>query len=108
MATSVGDRIRRVLFQRSFEHRTCAHVEGLGDVAPSATACADCIAEGTRPVHLRMCLTCGHVGCCDSSRPRHARRHSEETGHPVIRSIEPREQWVWCYVDRAYLPSVDR
>ena len=51
------------------------------------------------PVHLRLCLACGHVGCCDSSRPRHATAHYLATGHPVMRSLEPDEQWRWCYVD---------
>jgi hypothetical protein len=50
-------------------------------------------------VHLRLCLACGHVGCCDSSRPRHATVHAERTGHPVMRSAEPGEDWRWCYVD---------
>ena len=55
--------------------------------------------EGTTPVHLRMCLTCGNVGCCDSSVGKHADRHFAETGHPVMRSFEPGEAWRWCYVD---------
>lgn len=61
--------------------------------------CEDCEREGTRPVHLRLCLTCGNVGCCDSSAGRHARRHWEQTGHPVMRSFEQGEKWRWCYVD---------
>ena len=68
-----------------------------------AAACQDCERDGSRWVHLRSCWTCGAVGCCDSSRGRHARNHYQETGHPVIRSIERREAWAWCYVDRAYL-----
>jgi len=63
-------------------------------------ACAGCIAEGTQWVHLRMCLTCAQIGCCDSSERRHATGHFEQTGHPVMRSIEPGESWRWCYVDR--------
>ncbi|MHC6230514.1 Na+/H+ antiporter [Arthrobacter sp. MMS24-T111] len=66
---------------------------------PDNPACAGCEREGTTPVHLRMCLACGQVGCCDSSAGRHASRHFKETGHPVMRSIEPGEQWRWCYVD---------
>ncbi|MEP6979786.1 MAG: Na+/H+ antiporter [Nakamurella sp.] len=65
----------------------------------SAGVCQDCIREGTVPVHLRMCLSCGHVGCCDSSVGKHADRHFLEAGHPVMRSIEPGEAWRWCYVD---------
>ena len=59
--------------------------------------CPDCVREGTRTVHLRLCLTCGNVGCCDSSPGRHADRHHEQTGHPVVRSFEPGEAWRWCY-----------
>lgn len=62
--------------------------------------CPECIADGHSDwVHVRMCLTCGYVGCCDSSPRTHATRHYRETFHPVMRSIEPGEQWRWCYVD---------
>lgn len=79
----------------------CAHlVAAPVSLKPkSAGVCEDCIREGTVPVHLRMCLTCGNVGCCDSSVGKHADRHYAETGHPVMRSIEPGEAWRWCYVD---------
>ena len=62
-------------------------------------ACGECLAEGLTWVHLRMCLSCGHVGCCDSSVGNHATRHYAETQHPVMRSVEPGEKWRWCYVD---------
>ena len=62
--------------------------------------CEECLRDGTSWVHLRLCLDCGHVGCCDSSPERHATRHYEQSEHPVIRSIEPGETWRWCYVDR--------
>ena len=61
--------------------------------------CEECLAEGTRWVHLRMCQTCGHIGCCDNSPGRHATAHHAATGHPIIRSAEPGEDWSWCYVD---------
>ena len=61
--------------------------------------CEECLRDGTRWVHLRLCLTCGHVGCCDSSTEKHAAAHYDETSHPVMRSIEPGEAWRWCYVD---------
>jgi CPA1 family monovalent cation:H+ antiporter len=60
--------------------------------------CQDCLAEGSRWVHLRLCLSCGHVGCCDSSPRRHASAHYRGTAHPVIRSFEPGEDWRWCFV----------
>jgi monovalent cation/hydrogen antiporter len=59
--------------------------------------CPECARDGTDPVQLRLCLTCGNVACCDSSVGRHATRHFEETGHPVMRSFEPGEEWRWCY-----------
>jgi ubiquitin-hydrolase Zn-finger-containing protein len=70
------------------------------DVAPvpPPDACADCVAEGRRDwVHLRLCLACGHIGCCDSSPRRHATAHYEAEGHPVVRSHEPGENWRWCF-----------
>lgn len=69
-------------------------------VQPDSTdGCTDCLREGTRSVHLRRCLDCGHVACCDSSPPRHAAAHFRSSGHPVMQSFEPGETWVWCYVD---------
>lgn len=98
-----ADSLRRVVFQRSFEHRSCTHLDTIQQTSPETSECAGCVEEGTRTVHVRMCLSCGEVGCCDSSRAKHARRHYDETGHPLIRSIEPKEEWIWCYPDRAYL-----
>ncbi len=65
------------------------------------TGCEECLAEGGDWVHLRLCMDCGHVGCCDSSVGKHATKHYEETGHPVIRSFEPGEAWRWCFIDQA-------
>lgn len=81
---------------------SCAHLEltPLVDVSPQSQVCEDCVREGTRTVHLRMCLSCGTVGCCDSSTGRHAERHFKTSHHPVIRSHEPDEDWRWCYVDQ--------
>ena len=64
--------------------------------------CEDCLLIGSQWVHLRLCLTCGHVGCCDSSPMRHAWQHAAETGHAVVASFEPGEDWRWCYVHEAY------
>lgn len=78
----------------------CDHlVDAEAPPAPSEPVCTDCLAEGTTWVHLRMCLTCGNVGCCDSSPGRHSTGHYESTGHPVMRSAESGEQWRWCFVD---------
>ena len=77
----------------------CTHLDEVADVAPSGTGCADCLATGGRWLHLRMCMTCGKVGCCDSSPNRHATAHHRAEGHPVIQSYEPGEDWWWCYDD---------
>jgi CPA1 family monovalent cation:H+ antiporter len=79
----------------------CAHLTAADDHARPQTpaGCADCLRLGLTWVHLRMCLTCGNVGCCDSSVGQHAERHHEDLGHPVMRSFEPGESWRWCYVD---------
>ena len=83
---------------------TCAHLDQATDVEPSTTeGCEDCLREGGSWVHLRVCLTCGHVGCCDSSAGRHADAHHQGTRHPLIRSMEAGEDWGWCYPDRIVL-----
>jgi len=82
---------------------TCQHLDLIRPVTPSAAGCEDCLKAGDRWVHLRLCLICGHVGCCDSSPNQHATRHFHATGHPVVRSFEPGEDWRWCYIDRIYL-----
>jgi uncharacterized UBP type Zn finger protein len=83
----------------------CTHLSSVRPVeARTPGGCEECLASGGRWVHLRLCLACGHVGCCDSSPGRHATRHFETKGHPLIRSFEPGEDWRWCYVDRVVLP----
>ncbi len=79
---------------------TCAHLGEIRDVTPSSPGCEDCLAAGRRDwAHLRLCETCGHVGCCDSSPGRHASAHFSTSTHPLIRSYEPGEDWFWCYED---------
>ncbi len=83
---------------------TCKHVREVRDVTPNTpSGCEECLKTGSRWVHLRLCLTCGHVGCCDSSPNRHATKHYHHTGHPVVRSLEPGEDWAWCYVDEVFI-----
>lgn len=82
----------------------CVHVEqiDIDGVTPQPTdGCGDCQRTGDTWVHLRMCATCGHIGCCDSSPNRHATAHARTTGHPLVRSYEPAEAWWYCYVDDA-------
>jgi CPA2 family monovalent cation:H+ antiporter-2 len=81
----------------------CAHVPQTQAVFPSAPGCEECLKTGDQWVHLRICLTCGHVGCCDSSPNKHATKHHGHTHHPIVRSLEPGEDWSWCYVDEAIL-----
>ncbi len=81
----------------------CTHLALVQPVTPSAAGCEECLAIGDTWVHLRLCLSCGHVGCCDASRNKHARKHFLATEHPIIRSFEPGESWIWCYVDRIFL-----
>ena len=82
----------------------CSHVTQIRAVEPRPPeGCAECLQNGGRWVHLRMCLTCGHIGCCDSSPGKHATKHFHATGHPMVRSYEPGEDWAWCYVDQLFL-----
>ncbi len=77
----------------------CTHVHQIRITSTEKRACEECSKTGDTWVSLRMCLECGHVGCCDSSKNKHATKHFNDTKHPLMRSIEPGEAWVWCYVD---------
>ena len=88
----------------------CSHLDTIELTAlpESIPGCEDCLEIGGRWLHLRMCMSCGHIGCCDSSPNRHASAHARDVGHPVIRSAEPGEDWSWCYVDEvAFVVSAD-
>jgi uncharacterized UBP type Zn finger protein len=83
---------------------TCTHIaDHLKKVKPRTKGCEECMKAGAKWLHLRMCLECGHVGCCDSSPGRHARSHFHETQHPLIQSAERGENWKWCYIDDTYI-----
>lgn len=86
----------------------CPHLKqaaSLAKVTEARTAgCEECLKSGDGWVHLRLCLSCGHVGCCDSSKNKHATAHFHRSKHPVVRSFEPGERWAWCYVDEAGAP----
>ncbi|HVS85012.1 MAG TPA: UBP-type zinc finger domain-containing protein [Gaiellaceae bacterium] len=79
----------------------CSHLDRVevSELPQSVAGCDDCLRSGGKWLHLRICLSCGHVGCCDDSPGRHATAHSHETSHPIIRSLEPGEEWCWCYLD---------
>jgi Zn-finger in ubiquitin-hydrolases and other protein len=81
----------------------CEHLVSSGPHPPHSRGCEECLQMGSGWVHLRLCIGCGHVGCCDSSPHRHATQHFHETGHPVMASWEPGERWSWCYVDKETL-----
>jgi hypothetical protein len=84
--------------------RNCPHLGAARDVTASTDlGCEDCLREGTTWVHLRECLSCGHIGCCDNSPRRHATAHWHSSEHPLVRSSEPGEQWAWCYPDELFL-----
>lgn len=80
----------------------CAHLDTIAvtDLPREIAGCEDCLPIGDRWVHLRMCQSCGHIGCCDSSPNRHATKHFHATTHPIVRSFEPGEDWRWCYADQ--------
>lgn len=81
--------------------RICRHLDDVQPVTPdSPDTCPECVAQGDSWVHLRECQTCGHIGCCDSSKNKHATAHHAASGHPLIRSFEKGETWWWCYVDQ--------
>jgi uncharacterized UBP type Zn finger protein len=87
--------------------KTCSHLDTIAVTdLPQTLECEECVKIGARWVHLRMCLSCGKVGCCDNSPNRHATAHFQETEHPLIRSAEPDEDWLWCYADE--VPIFDR
>ena len=90
----------RVRYWKPRRGKICSHLTQIREVTPSVEGCEDCLAIGDTWLHLRICLICGHVGCCDQSKNRHATNHCHLTAHPIIQSFEPGESWQWCYVDQ--------
>jgi uncharacterized UBP type Zn finger protein len=82
---------------------SCTHLGAVQTDQPRADGCEECLEIGDSWVHLRLCRTCGHVGCCDDSKNKHATRHFHQTKHPIITSLEPGEGWSWCYIDELAL-----
>jgi uncharacterized UBP type Zn finger protein len=81
----------------------CTHIDQIQTVTPNSEGCEACLSTGDYWVSLRLCLACGHVGCCDSSPNQHARKHFQGTGHPIVQSLEGWEDWRWCYIDETYV-----
>jgi len=84
---------------------TCTHVDQISNPKPNAKGCGDCLKTGDTWVELRLCESCGHVDCCDSSKNTHATKHFKSSHHPIIKSFEPGEDWGWCYVDQVYVET---
>ena len=86
---------------------TCNHFSAMDiNKQPNTKGCEECEKSGTAWVHLRICLTCGHVGCCDSSKNKHATKHYHRSKHPMVRSGQPGERWAWCYADEAFFENI--
>src|SRR5882724_6690886 len=85
--------------------RKCAHTDQTRAVTARTDGCEECLLTGVEWVHLRLCLSCGHVGCCDDSKNKHATAHFNSSRHPIVESLEPGEGWRWCYVDELLIPS---
>lgn len=83
--------------------KTCTHLNQIRPVKPHTQGCEECPKTGDTWVHLRLCLECGHVGCCDFSKNHHATKHFHRTKHPIMKSLEPGEDWGWCYIDQIEL-----
>ncbi len=92
--------INRILRKPEPRKKTCGHLQQIQEVTPSAAGCEECLAMGDKWVHLRLCMICGHVGCCDNSKNKHATKHYHATGHPIMKSLERGEDWMWCYIDQ--------
>jgi CPA2 family monovalent cation:H+ antiporter-2 len=90
-------------YKPQVDEAICSHLDQINKVYPSAAGCEDCLRTGDDWVHLRICLTCGHVGCCDDSKNKHATEHFHETTHPIIKSLERGDDWTWCFPDETYL-----
>ncbi|MDE1887944.1 MAG: UBP-type zinc finger domain-containing protein [Gammaproteobacteria bacterium] len=92
-----------ILTAKQLHSKLCKHTGTAHEVSYTEHVCPECVAKGDAWVRLRICMICGHVGCCDSSRNRHARAHYQSTGHPIIKTIEAEPDWAWCYPDDTYL-----
>jgi hypothetical protein len=102
LARRIGP-IARAATPRTPMSKRCTHLNQIAHVAPSALGCEECLKTGEPWVHLRLCRTCGHVGCCDDSPNRHATKHFHATNHPIIEGYDPPEGWGWCFVDKLML-----
>ena len=87
---------------------TCSHLDQITDVEPiTPNGCQECLAMGDEWVSLRMCMQCGHIGCCDSSKNKHATKHFESTDHPIVQIYDDEDDWLWCYKDEVQFSPFD-
>ncbi|MDX1437889.1 MAG: UBP-type zinc finger domain-containing protein [Anaerolineales bacterium] len=99
----IQDLIFRWLFTRSLREKACSHLDMIQNVAQSTDVCQDCVDLGDTWPDLRMCMTCGYIGCCEEAKNQHALKHFKETGHPLIRGLGRNQDFMWCYVDNAVM-----
>ncbi len=95
----------KLIYTRQIREKPCKHLHLIQVRKPSVNVCEACVSLGDSWPNLRMCLLCGYVGCCDSSKNKHMKQHVLETNHPLVRTIEPGEGWIWCYKDDAFLSA---
>jgi len=95
----ISEKIQNLVASGDLDSQGCTHLSDIKDHVPSSEGCGKCLQMGDTWVNLRMCLICGHVGCCDNSKNKHATKHYHETNHSMIVSFQPGEDWLWCYVD---------
>ena len=100
----IPNSVLRLAWTGRLKEKDCTHLDLIQDVEPWTDGCEQCIELESKWVHLRMCLVCGHVGCCSSSKHDHAGQHFKETGHPLTTPYQqPEMDWIWCYEDKALL-----
>lgn len=95
-----GSYIRKFLQEGRINHEECTHLSMITDSPPDGEGCQQCLDLGDTWVNLRVCMICGQVGCCDSSKNKHASKHFAETGHPIMQNFMPGENWLWCFLDQ--------
>ena len=94
-----GEALRNQVWSGGRAAKDCTHRDQIRDVTPNSDGCEECLAMGDTWIHLRLCLTCGHVGCCNDSKNKHAFKHYHATHHPLVKSMEAGEDWIWCFAD---------
>jgi uncharacterized UBP type Zn finger protein len=94
-----GEALRKQIWGGAPPVKQCTHRNLIREVTPGSDGCEECLATGDSWIHLRLCLTCGHVGCCNDSKNKHAAKHYHTTGHPLVKPFGEADEWVWCYAD---------